>query len=557
MSRIGRNAPCLCGSGKKYKHCCGRLVSPGPQAEGPAPEAMAQMQLHIARHEAREHQRRLMQGLGRPIISFEDGSGYRIVTVGDHLRWSKSWRTFPDFLFDYIKYVLTPEWGSIELKKPEADRHPLLRWYHKVCDFQRAHLQSATDGIYQASMTGAVKAYLGLAYDLYLCAHNAELPELLLTRLRNAKTFEGALYEAYVIGNLAKAGFRIELEDESDSTRSHCELTATHRETGRKFSVEAKAVTSDSTRAGASAAAPRIRGKLYDALCKRADHERLIFIELNRVEPGAPGSTPDWVSGVDAELAQAEKELTIAGQPAPPAYVFVTNRAFVHELDSDRCPEVSLACGYKIPDFASRTGAGSILDLVRARDRHVEMHWLRKALMSHAIIPSTFDDRLPEEIGSDNAFPRLYIGSTYAVPDESGQDIPGVLVDAAVFESERAAYGTYRLADGRFIYCTSPLTDAELAAYRRSPKTFFGVVKEISQTIEEPLDCFDFLWGSYSKTSQEKLLEFMSDWPDHARLAALGQQELAREYCARAAEMMWLSHVRGSNAATPPPPPAA
>ena len=22
--RIGRNAPCPCGSGKKYKHCCGR-----------------------------------------------------------------------------------------------------------------------------------------------------------------------------------------------------------------------------------------------------------------------------------------------------------------------------------------------------------------------------------------------------------------------------------------------------------------------------------------------------------------------------------------------------
>ena len=23
--KIGRNEPCLCGSGKKYKHCCGAL----------------------------------------------------------------------------------------------------------------------------------------------------------------------------------------------------------------------------------------------------------------------------------------------------------------------------------------------------------------------------------------------------------------------------------------------------------------------------------------------------------------------------------------------------
>ena len=110
--------------------------------------------------------------------------------------------------------------------------------------------------LFQIEVTGAIRAYLGLAYDLYLCAHNAELPELLLKRLRNAQTFEGALYEARVIGSLAKAGFTIELEDETDSDRSHCELTATHKDTGRKFSVEAKAVTSSSARSGASTDPP-------------------------------------------------------------------------------------------------------------------------------------------------------------------------------------------------------------------------------------------------------------------------------------------------------------
>jgi uncharacterized protein YecA (UPF0149 family) len=25
VEKIGRNQPCPCGSGKKYKHCCGRL----------------------------------------------------------------------------------------------------------------------------------------------------------------------------------------------------------------------------------------------------------------------------------------------------------------------------------------------------------------------------------------------------------------------------------------------------------------------------------------------------------------------------------------------------
>ena len=27
-SKIGRNDPCLCGSGKKYKNCCGKQISP-------------------------------------------------------------------------------------------------------------------------------------------------------------------------------------------------------------------------------------------------------------------------------------------------------------------------------------------------------------------------------------------------------------------------------------------------------------------------------------------------------------------------------------------------
>ena len=187
------------------------------------------MRLQFARHEAREHERRLVQGLGRPIISFEDNNGYRIVAIGNEVRWSKTWRTFPDFLFDYIKYILTPEWGNAELDKPESERHPLLGWYHKVCDFQRAALKPGSNGIYQARMTGAVRAYLGLAYDLYLCAHNAELPDLLMKRLRNAQTFEGALYEAYVVGNLAKAGFHIDPEDEGDSTRS----LRTHRNSQR------------------------------------------------------------------------------------------------------------------------------------------------------------------------------------------------------------------------------------------------------------------------------------------------------------------------------------
>ena len=359
---------------------------------GPSPETLAQMQMALARQEAREHRRRLMQGLGRPIVSFED-HGYRIVCVGKEVRWSRALRTFPDFLSDFIKSKLTPEWGNAELAKPEAERHPLLHWYQKSCLVQQTYAKKP-GGLFQIEMTGAIRAYLGLAYDLYLCAHNAELPELLLKRLRNASTFEGALYEARVIGSLAKAGFTIELEDETDSERSHCELTATHKDTGRKFSVEAKAVTSSSSRARTSTEPPRIRNQLYKALAKQADHERMIFIELNRGGINPTANVPEWVRQIDADMVQAEKDMTIDGKPAPPAYVFLTNFGAIHALDNTRFTEVGLSCGFKIPDFGSRFPARSILELVDAREKHRELHWLRKALQTHQSIPSTFDDRL-------------------------------------------------------------------------------------------------------------------------------------------------------------------
>jgi ABC-type cobalamin/Fe3+-siderophores transport system ATPase subunit len=87
-------------------------------------------------------------------------------------------------------------------------------------------------------------------------------------------------------------------------------------------------------------------------------------------------------------------------------------------------------------------------------------------------------------------------------------------------------------------------TDAELSTYKRSPDTFFGVVKEVQKEIQEPLDCYDFFWQVYSKSTREKLLEFVSKWSDYSLLEKLDQKELAENYCARMAEMMWSTYLR-------------
>src|SRR5437879_1974667 len=129
MSKIGRNKPCPCGSGKKYKRCHG---SPVAQAQPVMPNLAAA----LARSEAERIQRERQQGLGKPIIS-ADFQGTRLVAVKNRLHYSKKWRTFEDFLFEYIGTALSSEWGNAEIAKPSDQRHPIVIWYQKVCAYQK------------------------------------------------------------------------------------------------------------------------------------------------------------------------------------------------------------------------------------------------------------------------------------------------------------------------------------------------------------------------------------------------------------------------------------
>jgi hypothetical protein len=159
---------------------------------------------------------------------------------------------------------------------------------------------------------------------------------------------------------------------------------------------------------------------------------------------------------------------------------------------------------------------------------------------THASIPSTFDDRTPEEVFTPNQIALLQVGETYMVPDENGHEIPGVLCDAIVNENWRQAIGTFQLEDGRSVLCSLPLSETELASYKSFPDTFFGIVKQVPKGLKHPLDYFDFCFGSYSQSSREKLLEFMSTWPNIAMLRSLPQRDLAEIYSAHMATAFWV-----------------
>ena len=117
-----------------------------------------------------ELQRMLQQGHGRPIIAtFFYGEWF--VATGSELHHSPRWKTFHDFLLAYIRIVLGGEWANLDLKKPRAERHPLMNWYQDVVGYMNARIK--TPGTPSgAPMTSLVAAYLGLAYNLYLISHN-------------------------------------------------------------------------------------------------------------------------------------------------------------------------------------------------------------------------------------------------------------------------------------------------------------------------------------------------------------------------------------------------
>lgn len=517
--KIGRNDPCICGSGRKFKHCHGRDEHALPNLFFSAhleKQIIAEGKRQIERGKAREMQRQKQQGLGRGIISAEHG-GLRFVAVGNRVLWGK-WKSFADFLGDYLKVMLGSEWGNAEIAKPLAERHPVMQWYDKICHLQRTHAKESGE-LYSAPLTGAVSAYNRLAYNLYLIAHNVkDIQTRLLGRLRNKDNFQGAYYETQVAAWLINAGFELEFEDEKDISQSHCEFTATYPSTGDRYSVEAK---SRETRLGGATRNP-VGNQLRKALSKRALHKRLVFIDLNKAL-----HTQD---AVFQALSRAEyilknsENMEIGGGAAPPAYVCVTNMNDQHALDGTAVATAVAFFSFKIDDFVG-VDFSSLRAAARARERHWPMYQLLKSIGRHNEIPQTFGGELPSEVFAINPHPRLQVGDFYKVPGPRGAEVAAELMQAVVMEGK--AYAILRdPATGENWIGTFEMTPAELADHARHPDTYFCVYQPQGKTVETAMDLFDFFVESHRDMPKEQLIALLPNHPDQASLHCLSKDEL-------------------------------
>lgn len=527
--KIGRNDPCPCGSGKKFKKCHNNS-----RFELPFLIQQARISKHLEeeakrlleQHQAKEILRQAQQGLGRPIISTEF-RGYRFVAVGSNLHYGK-WKTFPDFLGDYIKKTLGEVWGNEELKKPFEQRHSILKWYHHLCTLQQKYI-TIPGQVFSGPMTGAASAYYRLAYNLYLIAHNGtDIQTRLLSRLRNPDLFPGAFFETQVAAWLIRAGFELEYENESDGSTSHCEFTATYPASKARLSVEAK-----SRYPGDDNNNPRrlnVGRQLRLALEKKADHPRLVFLDLN--QPVTSEQQANRILDRAERRLKSIEGLRIENQPAPPAYICLTNISDHYFPESPQTSVLASFYGFKKPDFLGPFP--TIREAVRARERHSEVFILMRSIEAHSHLPSTFDGELPSAAFSDGKLPRMQIGKFYLAPGPDGQEVPAQLTTATVDTINREMILAYHdpRTDKAWI-CKAPMSQAELDDYQQFPDTFFGVYLRQGRKARTPIELFDFMHESYKNTPKEKLLEWMANAPDYSELQNLTQPELSEIYCER------------------------
>ena len=517
--KVGPNDRCPCGSGRKFKRCHGGVQHTLPvllARDKVEKEIIEQGRRHFAKHKAQELQRQKQQGWGRPIISTEY-KGYRFVAVGNHLHYGK-WKTFADFLTNYIKGTLGSEWGNAEIAKPLAERHPLLQWYDKICHLQTAYAKEP-GALFSTPITGAVSAYHRLAYNLYLIAHNGkDIQTRLIARLKNKDNFQGAFFEAQVAAWLIKAGFELEFEDESDRTSKHCEFTATYMATGEKYSVEAKSRRIESTNSSRA----KVGRKLREALEKKANHKRLIFLDLNK--PLHTQEAADIAVDRAERIVSQSEGLEIDGAPAPPAYVCITNMNDQYALDTSALAMTISFRGFKIHDFMGDEFP-SLREAARARERHRPMFQLFKSLEEHCEIPQTFGGELPSEVFAPNPQSRLRVGQLYAVPGPDGVDVTARLMQAMVINDKAHCILQDPATNNSWIG-TFDMTPGELADYARHPDTFFGVYQQQTRRVETAMEMFDFFVDGYRETPKSQLIELLREYADKEALRAMSQKEL-------------------------------
>ena len=190
-----------------------------------------------------------------------------------------------------------------------------------------------------------------------------------------------------------KAGFDIAFEDESDKTTSHCEFVATHKASGKKYSIEAKSrhrpgyLGQDGDPRSNDDIRLRIGKLLRAALKKEAKHSRIVFIDINMPpeNDGVASFEARWFKSLMNEISKVESG-GVGGWPAPPAYLFFTNHPYHYVGDEQQEPAKNfMMTAINMAHFKINAP-----EIVMRIDPPTSILW--ESINVHTKVPSTFDE---------------------------------------------------------------------------------------------------------------------------------------------------------------------
>lgn len=328
-TKVRPHRNCPCGSKKKYRNCCGkttRFQDLSPELQTFIRETQAKHQISTQYHE---------QHFGfTPEIKSCLFQNKRMVALGGSLVVSDKpgfdWNTPTDFLTSHLKTTLGNDWFENELSKPISECHIVVKW----CTEGQFTTIDPENPVETCQLNGSALAYLHLAYDLFVLNDQHYLIGNLVKRLKVESSFNGARYEVFVLSTMIRAGFKLELFDETLGQGRVTECRATHIQTGETLQVEVKARDVKGV-LGANQGKHKnldLYGKLRNAVEKGVDEPYIVFVDVNMPELDIYANR-DKIDKIRGEYKKLEEKFP----DSLPNIVCFTNIPFHYGRD-DRLP---------------------------------------------------------------------------------------------------------------------------------------------------------------------------------------------------------------------------
>jgi hypothetical protein len=335
-NKLGRNDPCFCGSGIKYKKCCLPKGLTPPQISQIPQEVIDQHEQNVQKRQSFLHSKGIYINLPNT-ITFK---GQSLLAVGNGIMLNNNpHATFHQLVFDNLARTLGKEWWDDESVKPADEKHYIKHCYDELQGSDTRYdldIEIIDEHTRTMLATGNTQSLLSLAFDVWLLTQKGYMRDDWLNRLRDREAYQGVRYEIGVASLFVRMGCDLEFYDNdkldgNGHPPKRAEFIAVHPLTKNRVAVEAKSrhvagvIHMPGTMNYRSALKGDITSLYRKALLKQTDGLPLIvFIDVNSpTEVTQTVQTTQWFS--DVKRSFDSRPSATAENPDKYAAVFVTN----------------------------------------------------------------------------------------------------------------------------------------------------------------------------------------------------------------------------------------